>query len=153
MRISTPISPAGPSRSIFLPRIPLPGVTAPSAGDPSTAFITKLSPYGDALYYSVYLGGTGEDAGMDIAVDSDKQVYVTGWTTSADFPVTGNALQQNYGGNTTDGFGDAFVHQLNSSGNNLIYSTYLGGTWEDYGRAIRLIRPEYLHHRRDDVRR
>ncbi|HSW57756.1 MAG TPA: Ig-like domain-containing protein [Dehalococcoidales bacterium] len=116
----------------------LPGVTAPTRDQRSTAFITKLSPYGNALYYSVYLGGAGEDGGMDIALDSAQQVYVTGWTTSVDFPVTGNALQKNYGGNTTGGFGDAFVVKLNSSGNNLLYSSYLGGKLDDYGRAIKV---------------
>ncbi|HTY61092.1 MAG TPA: SBBP repeat-containing protein, partial [Acidobacteriota bacterium] len=86
------------------------------------AFVTKLNASGGALVYSTYLGGTGNDSGSGIAVDSSGNAYVTGGTDSSDFP-TANAFQASYGGG-----GDAYVAKLNASGSALIYSTYLGGT-------------------------
>ncbi|MFH1825620.1 MAG: SBBP repeat-containing protein [Candidatus Firestonebacteria bacterium] len=94
------------------------------------AFITKINATGDALIYSTYLGGSGFDYGSSIAVDSSRNVYITGWTTSTNFPVQ-NAYQGAYGG----GY-DAFITKINASGNALIYSTYLGGNNWDYGYGI-----------------
>ena len=96
-------------------------------------FVTKLSTSGNNLIYSTYLGGGGDDCGLGIAVDSSGNAYVTGRTSSSDFP-TLNPFQSTYGGGTYDG--DAFVTKLSSAGNNLIYSTYLGGGGDDYGLGI-----------------
>ncbi len=98
---------------------------------PIDAYVTKLSAAGNALVYSTYLGGTGEDHGLGIAVDSSGNAYLTGWTTSTDFP-TLNPMQPNYGG----GIIDAFVTKLNSTGSALVYSTYLGGSLTDQSVAI-----------------
>jgi hypothetical protein len=90
----------------------------------SNAFLTKLSTDGSALLYSSYLGGTGGDVGKAIAVDSNGRAYVTGSTTSSDFP-TRNPLQSN-----KIGFQDAFVAKFDPSQSgfsSLIYSTYYGG--------------------------
>jgi hypothetical protein len=103
-------------------------------------FITKLNSTGSALVYSTYLGGSGRDAGIAIALDASGNMYVTG-TTEADrstpntFPVV-NAFQPTYGG----GWGNAFVAKLNSAGSALVYSSYMGGTGDyltDMGAAIK----------------
>ena len=96
------------------------------------AFITKLSAAGNDLIYSTYLGGSIGDIGQGIAVDASGCAYVTGYTTSGDFP-TRNPYQATYAGNN-----DAFVTKLSAAGNNLIYSTYLGGGFGDYGNDIAL---------------
>jgi hypothetical protein len=82
------------------------------------------------LVYSTYLGGTGEEQGGGIAVDSSGHAYVTGETLSADFP-TANPLQPTAGGS-----GDVFIAKLNAAGNDLEYATYLGGLGNDIGLGI-----------------
>jgi hypothetical protein len=83
-------------------------------------FIAKLSPSGEFLIYSTYLGGNDIDRGHCIAVDASGSAYVTGDTWSTDFPI-----QNQY--QTDQGYGDVFIAKLSSSGNSLVYSTYLGG--------------------------
>jgi hypothetical protein len=100
-------------------------------GGPDDAFVSELNPSGTALVYSTYLGGSGTDVGKGIAVDSSGSAYVTGWTTSTNFP-TMNPLQPTYGGDPYD----AFVAQLNPTGSALVYSTYLGGSGNDQGLGI-----------------
>lgn len=101
----------------------------------SDVFITKLDASGTALSYSTYLGGTGDDVGIAIAVDSSGNAYVTGYTVSSGFP-TQSAYQASLGGGTS--YADAFVAKLDSSGSALVYSTYLGGNNIDYGCDIAL---------------
>jgi uncharacterized repeat protein (TIGR01451 family) len=96
------------------------------------AFIIKLNPAGDQLLYATYVGGSGDDRGFGIAVDSSGNAYVTGSTTSVDFP-TRQAFQSRLGGGR-----DAFVLKLNSAGSGLVFSTYLGGTALEYGNGIAL---------------
>ena len=103
--------------------------TAPGGLD---AFITKLNPAGSALVYSTYLGGSGSDAALAIAVDSAGNAYVTGVTSSTTFP-TANALQ-----GTIGGLSDTFVTKLNAAGSALVYSTYLGGSGNESGFGIAL---------------
>jgi hypothetical protein len=94
-------------------------------------FVTKLNPTGTAYLYSTYLGRFGTDIAYDIALDQANNMYVTGYTSSEDFPVV-NAVQPIYGG-----FYDAFVTAIDASGGpNLIYSTYLGGTSYEHGFGI-----------------
>jgi len=94
---------------------------------------TKPLVIDPTLAYSTYLGGSGDDFGSGIAIDPSGNAYVTGGTVSADFPNTGGAFQTTYGGNM-----DAFVAKLNATGSALLYSTYLGGSGEDFavGMAI-----------------
>jgi Bacterial Ig-like domain (group 3)/Beta-propeller repeat len=101
----------------------------------STLFVSKLNPTGSALVYSTYLGGSGYDEGNGIAVDSSGDVYVTGSTSSSNFPVTPGAFQTVCGGGG-GGCYDAFVSKLNPTGSALVYSTYLGGSKEDQGNGI-----------------
>jgi Bacterial Ig-like domain (group 3)/Beta-propeller repeat len=97
------------------------------------AFVSKINAAGSALVYSTYLGGTGgTDVGNGIAVDSSRNAYVTGYTDSTDFP-TMNPLQAANGGN---GYSDAFVAKINPTGSALVYSTYLGGSSQDFGNGI-----------------
>jgi len=104
-------------------------------------FISKLNPQGTGLIYSTYLGGTGDDEGARIAVDSSGQAYVAGFTDSLDFPTAG-PLQGSIGGGTCgttaypDPCYDAFVAKLSASGSSLVYSTYLGGTGDDFASSI-----------------
>jgi len=93
-------------------------------------FVAKLNPAGTGLVYSTYVGGTGDDEGSGIAIDASGAVYVTGSTTSNDFP-TVNAFQRRHGGRS-----DAFVFKLNRSGSALVYSTYLGGSKNEFGNGI-----------------
>jgi len=85
-----------------------------------------------ALAYSTYLGGSGGDLGYGIAVDASGNAYVTGYTSSSNFPVTPGAFQTTFGG----GLEDAFVSKLNATGSALIYSSYLGGSSYDTGSSI-----------------
>ncbi len=109
---------------------PVFGALQAKFGGGRDAFVTKLNPAGNALLYSTYLGGTGYDAGNGIAVDGLGSAYITGDTSSANFPLLG-AFQTARGGQQ-----DAFVAKLSPAGNALAYSTYLGGANEDHGAAI-----------------
>jgi hypothetical protein len=95
------------------------------------AFVTKLSPSGSALVYSTYLGGAATDYGYGFSLGADGSAYVTGSTTSQNFPTVG-PIQASYGG----GEYDAFVTKLSPSGTSLAYSTYLGGGADDAGVEI-----------------
>ena len=119
-------------------------MTGVSPGTWASAFVTKFSPDGSSLVYSTYLGGNGEDYGFAIAVDSGGNAYVTGSTTSPDFPATQGAYQTvcspaptnlppPYASNCTSFYQpSAFVTKLNSTGTGLVYSTFLGG-WGNSG--------------------
>jgi uncharacterized protein (TIGR03437 family) len=107
------------------------------------AFVAKIDPEGKLLY-STLLGGSGQDAAAAIAVDSDGNAYVTGYTSSPDFP-TKNALQpQIRQGCPTrptgsdPAAGDAFVAKIDPGGSALVYSTFIGGTCADQGQGIAL---------------
>jgi hypothetical protein len=93
-------------------------------------FVTKFSPSGTALVYSTYLGGSGDDNGGGIAVDSAGSAYVAGTTDSTNFPLQ-NPFQGTFGGNL-----DAFVAKFSSNGAALVYSTYLGGSDNEIGRGV-----------------
>jgi uncharacterized protein (TIGR03437 family) len=99
-----------------------------------SVFVTKLAPAGNALVYSTYLGGSGEDLAIGIALDAARAAYVTGYTTSPDFPLQ-SAFQTIYAGGPTQ-HRDAFVTKLAPAGNALIYSTYLGGSGDDAANYI-----------------
>ena len=101
-----------------------------SLGGVTDAFVAKLNNTGSTLVYSTYLGGSGDDRGADIAVNSSDNAYVTGLTGSSNFP-TANPLDSSLGGVT-----DAFVAKLNNTGSTLVYSTYLGGSGDDRGGGI-----------------
>jgi hypothetical protein len=95
------------------------------------AFVTKINASGNAFVYSTYLSGSSSDWGEGIAADTAGNAYVTGSASSTDFPTTANALQR-----TKHGGGDAFVTKFNANGSAFVYSTYLGGSWADFGVSI-----------------
>jgi hypothetical protein len=109
---------------------PVVNAIQPSAHGSRDVFVAEMDAVGSALVYSTYLGGTGYDSVGGIAVDATRSAYVIGTTRSLDFPVV-NAFQPVFQGN-----GDAFVTKINGSGSALVYSTYLGGTADDFGYGI-----------------
>ena len=106
------------------------------------AFVTKLNAAGSGLGYSTYLGGTGDEIGTVVAVDSAGSAYVTGITNSTDFPSTAGAAQPGFGGGACGSSGDtfncpdAFVAKLNAAGSSFDYATYLGGGSYDAALGI-----------------
>lgn len=95
------------------------------------AFITKISPAGDSILWSTYLGGGSDDFGNTLALDGQGNVYTTGWTRSTDFPVR-NAFQAGPAG----GGADIYVTKLAPAGNALVYSTFVGGNGMDLAGGI-----------------
>jgi Beta-propeller repeat len=106
----------------------------------SDAFVTKINSSGRGLAYSTYLGGNGDDNGAEIVADSDGNAYVSGETSSTDFPTLSPFQPANAGSY------DIFVTKLNAAGSALIYSTYLGGSGDEFnhGTAIDSRRNIYL---------
>jgi beta-propeller repeat-containing protein len=88
------------------------------------AFVTKVKPDGSGILYSTYLGGTASDLGIGIAVDPSQQVYLVGETESLDFPTTTSGFQKT----ATTKMTRAFLTKLSSSGSQILYSTFFGGT-------------------------
>jgi hypothetical protein len=89
-------------------------------------FVAKINASGTALVYSTYLGGTGDENGLGMAVDHHGNAYAAGFTTSTDFPILNAFQSANAGGY------DIFVTELNPAGKALIYSTYLGGSGDEF---------------------
>ena len=96
------------------------------------AFIAKLTPDGSAAAFVTYVGGDSADVGRAITLDSVGNVFITGATDSTDFPLQG-AIQ-----NGSAGFFDVFITALSPSGDQLLYSTYLGGSGDDIATDIAL---------------
>jgi uncharacterized protein (TIGR03437 family) len=119
---------AGSTNSINFPTTT--GGVQPSPRGKIDGFVTKLNPAGSAIVYSTYLGGQSDDLANSIAIDSARQVYLTGETISPNFP-TRNALQSSLKGGA-----DAFVTKLNAAGGDFVYSTYLGGNSKETGFGI-----------------
>ena len=108
-----------------------------SGGD---AFAVRLNPSlgAKSLLYGTFLGGSGQDEAKKVLVDSKGRVILTGYTLSIDLPVTSNALQSQYGGNT-DGFVeilDPSIQTANRS-DQLVYSTYFGGSYGDVPYSLK----------------
>jgi photosystem II stability/assembly factor-like uncharacterized protein len=108
-------------------------LTAAQGGGGTEVFVVKMNPTG-ALVYDVVFGGGLTDVGGGIAVDPSGNAYVTGFTTSPNFPITAGASQNTFYGNSSNP--NAFVTEVNAAGTELIYSTYLGGSGSFWGRAI-----------------
>src|SRR5207253_1114691 len=105
---------------------------ATNRGGDHDVFVAKVNAAGNALTYSTYLGGSGDDVALSIAVDDSGNAYVAGGTDSTNFP-TANPLQP-----TNDGKVDAFVIEFNLDGSALLYSSYLGGSDDDFAFGIAL---------------
>ena len=101
-------------------------------GGASDGFVAVLNAAGNALQYSTYLGGSGNDVIYGLALAGGNQATVTGETSSSNFPVTAGAWRGSYGG----GISDAFASRLNAAGTALVFSTYLGGSADETGYGV-----------------
>jgi hypothetical protein len=113
--------------------LPLAGAFQTALLGESDAFLAKFSADGSQLLYATYYGGTGDDMAQALAVDSSGRAYVTGWTSSVNFPTSAGAFQSMGGGPS------AFAAKFDptSSGSaSRVYATYLGGNADDYGYGI-----------------
>jgi hypothetical protein len=108
---------------------PTPGGVQTTLAGGKDAFVAKLSPTG-TLLYATYLGGSGDDSAWSIALDAQGAIYVSGKTTSTNFP-TRNPIQAANGGGT-----DAFVAKLDPTGATVVFATYLGGAADDNAEAV-----------------
>ncbi|MCC6537970.1 MAG: SBBP repeat-containing protein [Bryobacterales bacterium] len=123
---------AGVSTENSFPTTPGTGSLTPPLGR-GNIVLTKMNANATELVFSTIMGGAGIDLAFGIAVDPQGSIYLTGATSSEDFPTTLNTVQRFYGKPTREhanvpALGDCFVTRLNSSGNAISFSTYLGGT-------------------------
>jgi len=88
------------------------------------------------LLWSTYLGSFADDRALDIAVDPEGAVYITGFTASLEFPVTPGAAQPMHGGGSILNGGDAFVTKIAPDGASIVWSTFYGGTGDEYARGL-----------------
>jgi hypothetical protein len=109
--------------------------TTPGAYDTTfnngDAYVTKLNPAGSALVYSTFVGGSDFDNFSGIVLDPAGNAWLTGGSSSADFPVTPGAPDT-----TLNGAGDVTIVELNSTGSSLLFATFLGGSQGDGGYDI-----------------
>ncbi len=103
------------------------------------AFVARLNPRGTELEYSSFLGGSSDDAANGIALDGSRRAYLTGFTTSADFPTTAGSVQPGPRGGL-----DAFVARVDANGS-LGWATYLGGSGSDAASSIAVDRAGRPH--------
>lgn len=111
----------------------------PSYGGGRDAFIAKVSADGSTKLFSTYLGGSNVETILGLALDGGNNIWVSGYTRSSNFP-TANATQPTIGG----GY-DAFVTRMNYIGTALDYSTYLGGSNDDFGQGLTIDPSGYVY--------
>ncbi|MFB3895653.1 MAG: SBBP repeat-containing protein [bacterium] len=122
---------AGWTESFDFPTTPY--VYQRTFGGEGSAFVTKLNSAGSGLVYSTYIGGEAYNKeGDNMALDVAGNVYITGYTDSTAFPITSNAYTTTFQG----GPYDVFISKLNSTGTELLYSTYFGGNQLEYSTGI-----------------
>ena len=103
----------------------------------SDAFLTRINTAGSAVDYFTYLGGSGNDQGLGVAVDGSFEPYVTGLTQSVDFPTINPLVNPNDGDPLTlAGTQEGFITKFSSDGTALVFSSYLGGSGADQSNAI-----------------
>lgn len=95
----------------------------------SDTFIVKLNPVGNSLVYSTYLGGNGDEFGSSLSIDGNNNVYIAGLTSSLNFPIVKGFQSSNR--SNTDDKQKGYIAKINASGNELVYSTYFGGSAND----------------------
>lgn len=120
---------AGPTDSGNFPTTP--GAYDTEYGGGRDVFALRMNASGSALWFSTFLGGSGEDEAGDLDFDSSGSAFVTGWTLSGDFPTTAGAYDP-----THNGTYDAFLVMLWPAGDRLAYSTFLGQDSTNYGWGI-----------------
>jgi Beta-propeller repeat/Abnormal spindle-like microcephaly-assoc'd, ASPM-SPD-2-Hydin len=102
-------------------------------------FVAKLDPTGSNLVYADYIGGNSQDYGMALVLDSADEVYVTGSTTSSDFPAV-NAYQSQLPGPYS-----GFLTKVSADGSSVLYSTYLGGNTFDQPTSMAIDNSNEIH--------
>jgi Beta-propeller repeat len=115
------------------PRFPSLNALQPEPAGGLDAVLVKLDPQG-RIVFSTYLGGAGDDYGQDIALDSLGNIYITGTTSSNDFPIRNPYQALRVPGGTSGT--DVFVTKINPAGSAILYSTYLGGDDDDSVASI-----------------
>ncbi len=101
------------------------------------AFVCKMSPKGDSIIWFSYLGGDNYEYCFTLGVNSDKEPVVAGFTRSTDFPITPNAYDET--GNIGSGFSwryAGYVTKFSKNGDQLIFSTYLGGSGSELIQSL-----------------
>lgn len=113
---------------------PVPGAAFPIKAGLSDIFVTKIAADGGSIIYSTYVGGAGQDRGDGIALDSSGSAYVVGRvdSSSTNFPTTPGVIGSSYRGGDFDGV----AFKLNSQGNGLAYSTFIGGEENDSTEGV-----------------
>lgn len=101
-----------------------------AASQPIDAFVARVDASGSGLVFGTYLGGSLSEWARGVAVHPSGDVFVSG-DTDGGFPTTSGAFDTSYGGST-----DVFVARLSSAGNQLVYSTYLGGSGIDWNEGV-----------------
>jgi hypothetical protein len=117
----------GSTGSVNFPTV---GAYDPSQNGLNDVFVTKLSPNGQLVGFSTFVGGSGSDEGTSVALTPSGNIIVAGHTGSSDFPTVGA-----YDGTANGGI-DAFVVEIDAAGNNLLYAGYLGGSGDDRAWAV-----------------
>ena len=134
---SQPINPAGRLAETANPRPGTFEVSAPfsAPGPPGASAAHSSVPQGNpaSLLFSTFVGGSDKDWGEALALDGAGNVVVTGYTESADFPITAGAYDAGHNGRS-----DVFVFKLAAGGDSLLYSTFVGGSESDLGTALAL---------------
>ena len=121
------------------PNFPTAGPYQASRAGDSDAFVTAFSAEGSGLLLSSYLGGSWDDNSRRIDIDADGYIYIAGWTESSDFPIE-NAYQTAY-----SRYNEIFITRFDASGSSLVYSTYLGGSGNDYCYGLALDEAHAAH--------
>lgn len=103
-------------------------------------FVMKLSPDGEDLLFSTFIGGSNIDRGYRLTIADDGSIIIFGYTYSSNYPTTEGAFDESYGGNI-----DCFITKLSNDGSALIYSTYIGGSQGDYIGNVRVDEFGYIY--------
>ena len=124
---------SGVSFDALYPVTPGAPTSQPGGARVGSAIITKLNPAGTSIVFSAYLGGINTDGGVGVAVDGAGNIYIAGSSDSPDYPTTSGAFQtrNNSRNMPTPGRYDCVLTKINSAGNALSYSTFLGGPEQD----------------------
>jgi len=110
---------------------PLCAETMSVSNETSSSPVVSSPRSGPTLLYSTFIGGSQTDGLADVDLGDQGEIYLVGWSSSANFPVTPGAFDTTYGGGT-----DAFVLVLNESGETLLSATFLGGSGWDVGKGV-----------------
>ncbi len=120
---------AGKTRSTDFPTTP--GAFDRTYNGVDDVIVASIDSSGSTLVHSTFVGGAEQDVAGGIVLDSLGNTFVTGWTLSSDFPISPGAFDER-----ANGAGDTFLIKLNAAGTSMPYSTYIGGSYEEYGNSV-----------------